>query len=151
MLYSTLQSLNLPGSIQALEVPLGLPASLLRKAEDLRREGGTKKLRTMMQDALSVASTDRKVLDDVSDLLTQEESEDAQLRAHFGSDRWNRPTSEALNDQLRSKIGKFRETLNAAGKSDRVVRGKFGEWEGTLQLLEGPQVCLSNLLTRLAD
>ena len=96
----------------------------------------------MMQDALSVASTDRKVLDDVSDLLDQEESEDAQLQAHFGKDRWYRPTSEVLNDQLRGKIGKFRDTLDAASKSDRVVRGKFAEWEGILQLLEGPEVGL---------
>lgn len=62
---SRMQEMGLPGSIQALEVQKGLPPSLLRKAEELRREGGTKRLRMMTQDALSVASTDRKVLDDV--------------------------------------------------------------------------------------
>lgn len=61
-----LQALNLPGALQALEVPLGLPPSLLRNAEELRRAGGTKRLRTMVQDALSVAATDRRVLEDVS-------------------------------------------------------------------------------------
>lgn len=97
----------------------------------------------MTQDALSVAATDRKVLDDVSELLDQEESEDVQLRLHFGKERWTRPTSEALNEQLRIKIQKFRGTLDAAGSSDKLVRKKLGEWEGPLQLLEGPQVSKS--------
>lgn len=139
---STLQSLGLPGSIQALEVPDGIPASLLRRAEELRSEGGTKRLRTTMQDALSVASTDRKVLDDVSAMLDAEEQENAQLRAHFGEDRWTRPTSETLNSQLRLKISKFSETLIAASESDKVVRSKFAEWEGTLQLMEGDERAL---------
>lgn len=73
----------------------------------------------------------------VSELLTNEESEDAQLRAHFSESRWTRPTSESLNSQLRGKIGNFGHTLEVAGKSDLVVREKFSEWEGTLQLLEG--------------
>ena len=140
--HRTLQSLNLPGSIQALEVPLGLPNSLIRKAEDLRHAGGTKKLRTLMQDALSVASTDRRVLDDMSELLSTEESEDRQLREHFGTERWQRPSSEELSSQLRSKIERFSDTLSQAGKSDKVVRSKFAEWEGVMQLLEGPQDAL---------
>lgn len=139
---STLQSLNLPGAIQALEIPDGIPSSLLRRAEELRQAGGTKRLRTTMQDALSVASTDRKVLDDVTALLDVEEQEDAQLRAHFGSDRWARPTSESLNSQLRTKISKFKSTLEAAGQSDKVVRDKFSEWEGTLSIMEGDKNAL---------
>lgn len=139
---TTLQSLNLPGSIQALEIPDGVPASLLRRTEELRQKGGTKRLRTTMQDALSVASTDRKVLDDVTALLDAEEQEDAQLRAHFGTDRWTRPTSESLNSQLRTKIAKFKSTLEAAGESDKVVSDKFGQWEGTMLVMEGDQRAL---------
>lgn len=134
--------MNLPGSIQALEIPDGIPTALLRRAEELRQEGGTKRLRTTMQDALSVASTDRKVLDDVTSLLDAEEQEDAQLRAHFGSDRWSRPTSESLNSQLRTKIAKFKSTLDTAGDSDQVVRKKFADWEGTLLIMEGDERAL---------
>lgn len=132
----------MPGSIQALEIPDGVPASLLRRAEELRQEGGAKRLRTTMQDALSVASTDRKVLDDVTALLDAEEQEDSQLRAHFGTDRWTRPTSESLNNQLRTKIAKFKATLDAAGESDKVVRDKFADWEGTLLIMEGNEQAL---------
>lgn len=62
----TLQKLNLPGAIQALELPKGLPNSLMRKREELKRDGGSKRLRILTQDALSVASTDQKVLEEVS-------------------------------------------------------------------------------------
>jgi ALIX V-shaped domain binding to HIV len=62
---STLQSLNLPGSIQALEAPIGLPPSLLKKAEEVRTERGPVKLRSMMQDIRRVAQMDRQILDEV--------------------------------------------------------------------------------------
>lgn len=81
----------------------------------------------------------------MADLLLQEASEDAQLRAHFGADRWSRPASEQLNMQLLEKIEKFRATLEAAGQSDKTVRKKFGEWEGTLQLLEGNEVRVNGI------
>lgn len=92
-----------------------------------------------MQDASSVAMTDKKVLDDVAHLLAQEESENNQLVQHFGS-RWTRPDSNQLNTALKDKIRKFSDTLEAAGQSDLVVRGKFAEREADLQLLEGDQV-----------
>lgn len=135
-----LQSNKLPGSIQALEVPQGLPPTLVRKAEELRRDGGTKRLRTLMQDSLSTASTNYKVLQDVTDLLAQEESEDAQLRQHYGTERWSRQPSVELNGQLRAKIAKFKYTLDTAAKSDHAIRDKMTEWEGALSLLEGPRV-----------
>ena len=144
----TLQKLNLPGALQAIEAPLGVPASLLRKAEDLRRDGGTKKLRTLSQDALSTASTNQQVLKDVKDLLQQEETEDSQLRTHFGKDKWNRQTSAALNSLLKGKMVKFEDTLNKAGKSDHLVRDKLAECEGTLRLLEGPAAAIEASIPR---
>ena len=64
-----LQSLNLPGSIEAVEAPVGLPPSLLNKAAELRAENGPNRIRALMQDVLRVARTDRKILDEVRSFL----------------------------------------------------------------------------------
>lgn len=49
----TLQSLNLPGALQAVERPMGLPPSLLGMAEEVRRERGPERVRKMMDNIKS--------------------------------------------------------------------------------------------------
>jgi programmed cell death 6-interacting protein len=159
---STLQSLNLPGSIQALEAPIGLPPSLLKKAEEVKTERGPAKLRSMMQDIRRVAQMDRQILDEVrthhrslvyrgrskvltraskaATVLDEEEAEDVSLRSQVAPERWTRPESKALNRQLRSKVDKYRSTLKAAGDSDEVVRRKYGESEADIVLLASDPV-----------
>ena len=63
--YRCLASLGLPGSIQAVSQPLGLPPSLLAKAQEVRSAGGAARVRTMMQDVRRVAQIDQQVLDEV--------------------------------------------------------------------------------------
>jgi programmed cell death 6-interacting protein len=56
---STLQSLNLPGSIQALERPVGLPPSLMRKSEEVDSAGGVERIHDLLDEVnrLSMANT----------------------------------------------------------------------------------------------
>ncbi len=42
--HSILRSLNLPAALEALEKPIGLPPSLLKKAEEVRQEHGPAKV-----------------------------------------------------------------------------------------------------------
>jgi programmed cell death 6-interacting protein len=64
--FSTLQSLNLPGSIQALERPVGLPPSLLRKAEDVDSAGGIDRVRTLLGELDRLSRADTRLLSEVS-------------------------------------------------------------------------------------
>lgn len=63
---STLQSLNLPGSIQALERPAGLPPSLLKKAEEVEAEGGVDRIRSLLNEVQRLNKSNAKILSDVS-------------------------------------------------------------------------------------
>lgn len=62
---SSLSSMNLPGSIQASIQPVGLPPSLLAKSAEVREDGGSEKIRIMMQDVRKLYSMDRKIVDSV--------------------------------------------------------------------------------------
>lgn len=66
---STLQSLNLPGSLQALERPVGLPPSLIRKAEEVEAAGGVEKIRGLLMEANRLSKLTNKLLSEVLDLL----------------------------------------------------------------------------------
>jgi programmed cell death 6-interacting protein len=63
---STLQSLNLPGAIQALERPVGLPPSLLSKAEEVDATGGTRRIKSLLEDVSRLSKANARALSEVS-------------------------------------------------------------------------------------
>jgi programmed cell death 6-interacting protein len=68
--YSALQSLNLPGSIQALERPAGLPPSLLKKAEEVESEGGVQRIQSLLTEVQRLSKSNSKLLSDVCPILS---------------------------------------------------------------------------------
>jgi hypothetical protein len=65
LIRSALQSLNLPGSIQALERPAGLPPSLLKKAEEVESEGGVQRIQSLLTEVQRLSKSNSKLLSDV--------------------------------------------------------------------------------------
>ncbi|THH30031.1 hypothetical protein EUX98_g4157 [Antrodiella citrinella] len=122
----TLRSLNLPASLEALEKPIGLPPSLLKKAEEVRVEKGPERIETSIEGVQRLAQENMNILNEALDILDQEAEEDEQARADFATDRL--PSHEA-NQDLVSKAERFRGVLDQAGESDEIVRTKWDEWE----------------------
>lgn len=60
-----MRKLNLPSSLEALERPVGLPPSLLGKAEEVRLEDGPTKIEVSIQDVQKLAQRDLAILDEV--------------------------------------------------------------------------------------
>ena len=65
---STLQSLNLPGSMQALERPVGLPPSLLRKAEEVDSAGGVDRVKGLLAEVDRLSRANSQLLSEVSEI-----------------------------------------------------------------------------------
>jgi programmed cell death 6-interacting protein len=60
-----LRKLNLPSALEALERPVGLPPSLLRKAEEVRLEDGPAKIEASIEDVQRLAHHDLAILEEV--------------------------------------------------------------------------------------
>lgn len=60
-----LRKLNLPSALEALERPIGLPPSLLQKAEEVRLEDGPVKIEASIEDVQTLAHQDMNILDEV--------------------------------------------------------------------------------------
>ena len=60
-----LRKLNLPSALEALERPIGLPPSLLRKAEEVRLEDGPAKIEASIEDVQRLAHHDLAILEEV--------------------------------------------------------------------------------------
>lgn len=146
MATSTLQSLNLPGSLQALEQPMGLPPSLLRKHEEVVAEGGLERLQRIAHDVARIAATDRETLAEALALIEHEEQEDESVRASFGGQGWGGQSSAEVNGDLKAQAAEYHATLVKAAASDEIVRRKLDDWEDLIGVLGGNVEGLDNFV-----
>ncbi|KIW35217.1 uncharacterized protein PV07_01924 [Cladophialophora immunda] len=132
-----LQSLDLPGSLQALEKPLGLPGSLVSKAEELRQQDALYRIKRSMEDTTKLKTNDLAIYQEGVALLEAEKAEDERARAKYGTDRWARPSSTTALAKLYQTSNELQTYLNSAASSDNLVQAKFRENEHILKILTG--------------
>ncbi|MCJ1410691.1 pH-response regulator protein palA/rim20 [Ptychographa xylographoides] len=134
-----LQSLNLPGSLQALEKPLGLPLSIKSHAEEVRQQQGLHMLRRSMHDINSLKSNDVATYEEGVGLLRLEATENEKTMRKHGTERWTRPTSQQAGEKLYNQVGEIDGYLKSADNSDELVKTKLKECEDALKVLEGTE------------
>lgn len=133
----TLQSLNLPGALQALEKPLGLPPSLISKAEELRQQDALQRLRRSLDDTSRIKTNDLAVYQEGYSLLKAEDDEDDKARQRFGTERWTRQPSKVALVKLWQSATELQNYLNSAASSDNLVQGKIRDNEHILRIMTG--------------
>jgi programmed cell death 6-interacting protein len=136
-MYSLLSSLNLPGALQALEKPLGLPSSLTAHAEEIRQQQGLHKLRRSMREVETLKENDIATYKEGVSLLEAEASEDDQARKKYGTERWTRPIGQQAVEKLYKQIVEIDGYLKSANSSDEMVKRKLKESESAIRVLEG--------------
>lgn len=124
---TTLQSLNLPGSLQALEQPVGLPPSLLRKSDEIRSEGGLGRIEALLDNVRQSSTMD-------TDLL-------GEIIATLDDDASRRPPDEACN-HFAQRVQEFQRNLADAASADATVRQKLEEAQDSIGILEGGREAL---------
>ncbi|KAB8606209.1 hypothetical protein FH972_025840 [Carpinus fangiana] len=120
--HELMSSLNLPGSLQALEKPLGLPPGLVSHAEEIRQQNGPNRLKRAMEDIDKLKTNDRRTFQEGVNLLQTEAAEDEQLRTKYGTDRWNRMLSSEAAQRLYGQIHEYEGYFKSAESSDATVR-----------------------------
>ena len=143
-IHETLRSLNLPGSLQALEKPLGLPPGLVGHADEIRQQDGINRLLRSMEDTKKLMYTDQAIYQEGVDSLTSEVAEDESARRRYGTERWTRQPPEQAAPKLFAQIDEIDGYFKAATNSDNIVKTKLKENEYFIQLLSGPDHDLEN-------
>lgn len=139
-IHEILSSLNLPGSIQAFEKPLGLPGTLVQHAEEIRQADAISRLQRTFADIDKLRSADISVFEEGKQLLQAEEDEDNRFRRRYGTERWSRPESRTEPTQgakLWNQIKEAEGWFGNSGSSDALVREKYHATEPVLALLAG--------------
>jgi len=134
-LHDLLQSLNLPGSLQALEKPLGLPSGLVAHAEEVRSQDGLARIRRSIDDIAKLKANNVAMYQEAAEMLSSEETADRLLREKHGTARWIRPASRAVAPQLYKELEEYAGYMKSAEQSDNLVREKVKEHEAVLRVL----------------
>ncbi|KAK4237192.1 pH-response regulator protein palA/prr-1 [Achaetomium macrosporum] len=142
-LYEVLSSLNLPGSLQALEKPLGLPGTLVQRANEIRQADTINRLQRGLADIEKLCASDRAIFEEGKALLAAEEEEDRNMRLKHGTQRWTRPESRVEPSpnggaRLWNQVAEIDGYFASSTSSDAVVREKFAAVKDTLAVLAGP-------------
>ncbi|POY75432.1 hypothetical protein BMF94_1502 [Rhodotorula taiwanensis] len=143
---SCLAALNLPAALEAVQQPIGVPATLVERSEHIRTQGGLAKLETMMKDVRRVATVNRRLVEESHELLAHEADLDSTHRQTYGTRSWTRDPSAEVSAPLAQRADQLEAVLNAAGESDGLVRAKFGEWEETISVLDQGQAALEDAI-----
>lgn len=136
-IHDLMSSLSLPGSLQALEKPLGLPPGLVSHAEEIRQQNGPNRLKRAMEDIDKLKANDRRTYLEGVNLLRTEAAEDAQARVKYGTDRWNRMQSQEAAAQLYGHVKEYEAYFTSAESSDATVRQNGIKQESIIRLLNG--------------
>ncbi|KAF2872702.1 BRO1-like domain-containing protein [Massariosphaeria phaeospora] len=145
-IHEVLRSLNLPGSLQALEKPLGLPPGLMAHAEEIRQQDGLSRLHRSMDDTKKLKKSDQTIYQEGCDILRSEQAEDEGARRKYGTDRWSRLPAEQAAPKLFAQINEIEGYFKAAASSDSIVKTKLKENERHIELLNGPDHDLENFV-----
>lgn len=81
--------MGLPGAIEAMETPIGIPSSLLERLRVVKLEGGVNFLREQLKLLDKLAQQAQLALSESTKLLDEEEREDNDLRNQY-KNKWNR-------------------------------------------------------------
>ena len=145
-LHDSLASLNLPGSLQALEKPLGLPPTLTSHAEEIRQADALTRVQRSFSDTARLKSSDEAIFQEGRELLQSEAAENQRLLMKYGSDRWSRPDSKTAAAKLYAQVDEIDGYLKSAASSDELVISKFKECEDMLRILASSDRDIGNFV-----
>jgi programmed cell death 6-interacting protein len=145
-IHDTLRSLNLPGSLQALEKPLGLPPSVTSHAEEIRQADALSRLQRSFSDTAKLKASDDAIFAEGKELLKTEASENERLLMKYGTDRWTRADSQSAAPKLYSQVSEIDGYLKSAANSDELVKTKFRECEEVLRILSSSDRDIGNFV-----
>merc|ERR1711892_810565 len=134
-LNGVMRSLHLPEAIEAT-TGTGIPNSILQKAAEIRVKGGLSKIEEMSAANPACLLRNREISDEAKRILTEESTQDNEMRARFGAS-WTRKPSGELTKTLRAELNKYEMILGKAMAADETVRQKLDTHQPSLLLMSG--------------
>lgn len=121
-----LRQYELPEVLDAITVATAslLPESLRKDLEDIEEANGIQYIDEMNEQIGALRENSVAELDRIEGILDEEAALDAGLREQYGQ-QWNTPTSASQNSVFRKLVASYRENLETAKNSDKIIQEKL--------------------------
>lgn len=116
---------------------MGIPATLVSRAEEIRQQDGLNRLRRSFTDIAKIKANDLAVYQEGVDLLSAEKEEDDRARIKHGTDRWTREPSEVAGQKLYANAKEINGYFTSAESTDELIHNKLRDSEAILRVLTG--------------
>lgn len=124
-----LKKLGLPGMLDVIEKPSSIPKSVLQNSEIVRSKGGLTFIENQLKKIKANYIKAENLLEQCSQKLKQEFTEDSVYRQQYGS-RWVRPPSQRVNESYRTSLDRYK-TFLAEGKTEDLLTQENFEFNKT--------------------
>ncbi|GMM37102.1 Rim20 protein [Saccharomycopsis crataegensis] len=132
---------NLPMAIESLnDTSQTLPKSVIVKIEELKNLGGIIKIEQAIGDVVRLANENQDTVNQMIEKLRLEKNEDDLLRQRYGTDFWNRPTSQEVNGNLMEDVSLLESFLTQAKNGDDTVQRSYQGIKPQVELLCGSSI-----------
>lgn len=146
-----LASLGLPAAVEAHGHGTGLSENVWVKVSGVQQGMASHpSLSALAADNGRAADEAEQTLQRCDALLADEETEDNQCRAQYGT-RWDRQSSAVLSRSLRDDIARYTKLLRDGRRSDEVVGTKLAQRGGELSLLQSSRQALDSMMPPPSD
>ncbi|KAI6187838.1 BRO1 domain-containing protein [Aphelenchoides besseyi] len=133
-----LASINMPALIEDELKQERIPASIIKKAEDIRSKGGFHMIETHERDLAQATSATIEQIKQIKQKLADEEESDTALREHYGA-RWSCTGSAQLTMKFKVEIGKYSGINDTAMAANTKVKSKIRLCERDVTVMTGPR------------
>jgi programmed cell death 6-interacting protein len=137
-MYSQLNSMGLPGSIEALDQPQGLPKSVMEKSAKVISLGGASLMREQLHVLEQLKSVGASLLKEISSILSKERKDDEEARGQFPQ-KFTRVSSLELQKNMLVNVERYSKTMVEAEKADKIVREKFDKCIPFIEILSSEE------------
>ena len=145
-----LNSLGLPASLETVLSSSSISDSLWRNISEVQSRGGTMYLNNMMGTLQKMPGEIKNRIEQSSNLLKNEDSEDQKLRAQYGT-KWNRRQSSDLNGNYIRTLEDYKGKLNQAMGCDQSTINDIQNNLKYFELLSLPRETLDQRIPHRID
>lgn len=135
ILESFVRERGLPASLDSIEKPLSLPSGLASQHQEIKENGGVRKIRETIFDIQKLSIEGDHLIRGCKERLRVEAEEDNLMRLKQGSSHWTRVSSEISSESYHQRITDLENYLNIAKDGDETVKKRFAHIEKILEIL----------------
>lgn len=126
---------NLPAALHAVSGEQDIPEDLWQRIKQCKERGGVNGLMQVLNGVATMAENNNNTIQKLFEQLKQEENEDQEMRARYGS-TWSRVPSNAINQTMITQLNYYKQKYDQGRVADQKVGEMIQEKKPLLEMLE---------------